>query len=153
MFEPWLRFIHIAASAAWIGGGLMLGVIAVRARRGDDAALTISFGRMLQYAGPRVFIPSMVLLLLAGIGLVLVQAHSLTELWILIALGGFALAFLIGAVFMSRIGIELARVVAVPSPDAVRSAQLVGRWLTGYSVVLAILVIVLWDMVFKPGGM
>ncbi|MGA7098503.1 MAG: hypothetical protein WB245_13140 [Acidimicrobiia bacterium] len=25
------------------------------------------------------------------------------------------------------------------------------RWLTGYGTVLAILVIALWDMIFKPG--
>ena len=59
----------------------------------------------------------MVVLLLVGIGLGIVQTHSFTELWILIALAGFAVAFVIGTIFLSRIGIELNRVVDSSNPD------------------------------------
>jgi len=82
---------------------------------------------------------------------VLVQSHSFTELWILLALGGFALAFVVGVGFMARAGIELGRVVTAATPDVTRTRALVGRWVTGYSAMLAILLFVLWDMVFKPG--
>ena len=30
-------------------------------------------------------------------------------------------------------------------------ARLLNRWLAGYSIVLAVLLIAVWDMVFKPG--
>ena len=148
---PWIKFIHIAAAVAWLGGGLMLAVIGLRARRSGDMTLLVSFGRTVQYAGPRVLGPAMGILLLAGIGLVLVQSHSFTELWILLALGGFALAFVVGVGFMARAGIELGRVVTAATPDVTRTRALVGRWVTGYSAMLAILLFVLWDMVFKPG--
>src|SRR2546427_6785792 len=96
---PWIKFIHIAAAVAWLGGGVMLAVIGLRARRSGDMTLIVSFGRTLQYVGVRILAPAMWILLLAGIGLVVVQSHSFTEPWILLALGGFVLAFAIGGVF------------------------------------------------------
>jgi hypothetical protein len=35
------------------------------------------------------------------------------------------------------------------NPD--RTSELMGRWITGYRVVLLVLVLAVWDMVFKPG--
>jgi uncharacterized membrane protein len=148
---PWLKLIHIAAAMAWLGGGLTLAVIGVRARRSGDATLLVAFGRTVQYVGLRVLGPAMGILLVAGISLVLVEAHSFTEPWILLALGGFAFAFVVGGVLVARSGIELRHAVDEASPDATRLRFLAGRWVTGYSAVLAILLFVLWDMVFKPG--
>ena len=150
--ERWLLLIHIAAAAVWVGGGFTFAVIGLRARRSGDAALLLSFGRTLQYVGTRVLGPAMVVLLLAGIALVFAQARSFTEPWILVAIGGFLIAFALGAGFGARAGIGLARAVDAPSPDPAAIASLVGLWLRGYGLVLAILVIVLWDMVFKPGS-
>ena len=152
MVAQWLLFLHIAAAAFWVGGGVLLAVVAFRARSSTDAAYVLAFGRILQYAGPRVLGPSMVVLLLAGIGLVIVQSHSFTELWILIALAGFAVAFVIGTIFLSRIGIELNRVVDSSNPDDA-GARADRPWFTSYGMLLVILVVVLWDMVFKPGGL
>jgi hypothetical protein len=52
--------------------------------------------------------------------------------------------------YLSRVSIELGRVVDAgdSGPNAVR---LLNRWLAGYGAVLAILLLAVWDMVFKPG--
>ena len=70
------------------------------------------------------------------------------QLWIQVAIGLFIVAVLIGAVYLSRIGVALDRAESV---DVVGQRRLVDRWLTGYGIVLLILLVILWDMVFKPG--
>ena len=62
-----------------------------------------------------------------------------------------AVAFLIGAVYLSRVGIQMERSAKAEIDDASMGARLLNRWLAGYGIVLAMLLIAVWDMVFKPG--
>jgi uncharacterized membrane protein len=150
-WEPWIHFAHIAGAVVWVGGGVMLSLVGLRARRSGDAAVVGEFARLLSYAGLRVFTPAVLVVLLSGLWLVLAGSEwNLTQLWILLALGAFAAAFLIGAVYLSRSAIKLER-VATATPDLPAARAAIGRWLAGYALVLAILVFALWDMVFKPG--
>ncbi len=149
---PWLKLLHILGAIIWVGGGVMLSFIAARARQSDDPRIVGEFSRTLGYVGPRVFLPAMVAVLVFGVWLVLASsAWKLTQLWILIALGGFIVAFLIGAVYLGRSVIGLGRLTAQEGYDIQAARDLIRRWLVGYEIVLVILLVVIWDMVFKPG--
>jgi len=149
--EPWLHFAHITGAVIWVGGGLMLTVIGGRARRSGDVVLIREFARTLSYVGPRVLAPAVVVVLVSGIWLVVQQSRDFSQLWILLALGAFAAAFVIGAVYLSRSAILMERVAAEATANTQAARDAVGRWMLGYSVVLAILLFALWDMIFKPG--
>jgi hypothetical protein len=74
------------------------------------------------------------------------------QLWVLVALGLFAVAFLIGAIYLSRIGSGLQRLAVNDGPSAANDGPtLLDRWLLGYGMVLIVLLVTVWDMVFKPG--
>jgi uncharacterized membrane protein len=149
--EPWIHFAHITAAVVWVGGGVMLAVVAIRARRSEDLAVVAEFARLLSFAGLRVLTPAVVVVLLSGLWLVLAGSEwTLTQAWVLLALGAFAAAFLIGAVYLSRSALQLER-AAITKPDLAVARAAIGRWLAGYGLVLAILVLTMWDMVFKPG--
>ena len=149
--EPWLHFAHIAAAIVWLGGGVMLSLIGIRARQSGDLAVLREFARNLSYIGLRISTPAVIVVLLSGIGLVLLNSEfNFTQLWVLLALGGFILAFLIGGVYLSRSAIQLERAVR-QNADLQTASQALSRWLVGYGVVLIVLVFVLWDMIFKPG--
>src|SRR5438552_3521368 len=95
---PWVKVLHIAGAATWIGGGVMLSLIALRARQNGNSQAVTDFAHLLSYAGLRVFMPSVVVVLLTGILMVVGgSAWNFGQLWILLALAGFAVAFLIGA--------------------------------------------------------
>jgi uncharacterized membrane protein len=127
-------------------------VIAARVRRTGDATLLAEFARTLSYVGLRVFTPAVVVVLVTGVWLVFAEeSGSFTQLWVVLALAAFVVAFLIGAVFLSRSAIRLERVMLAPTPDIAVARDALGRWMLGYGVVLAVLVFALWDMVFKPG--
>jgi uncharacterized membrane protein len=149
--EPWLLFAHIAGALIWVGGGAMLTVIGGRARQSRDVLLIGEFARTLSYVGPRVLAPAVVVVLVSGIWLVLAQARDFAQLWVLLALGAFAVAFVIGAVYLSRSAIQMERAATAASADLRVARDALGRWMLGYAVVLVILVFALWDMVFKPG--
>jgi uncharacterized membrane protein len=149
--EPWLHLAHIAAAIVWLGGGVVLSLVGLRARQSEDLAVLGEFARNLSYIGLRVFTPAVIVVLLSGIGLVLLNSEfNFTQLWVRLALGGFILAFLIGGVYLSRSAIQLERAVS-QNADLQTASQALSRWLVGYGVVLIVLVFVLWDMIFKPG--
>ncbi len=149
---PWLKFAHILGAMIWIGGGVMLSLIGLRARQSEDLSFIREFSRTLSYVGLRVLMPAVIAVLVFGIWLMLIfPAWQLSQLWILLALGAFALAFVIGAVYLSRIALALDRLTADMEFDLKAARDLLNRWIVGYQIVLLVLIFAVWDMVFKPG--
>jgi len=146
----WLLFAHIAGAMVWVGGGLMLSVIGMRTKGTGDLHSIREFAKTLSFVGLRVFTPAVLVTLASGVWMVLAGSGDFTELWILLALAGFAVAFVIGAVYLSRTAIELDRVANQPDASSATAADALQRWITGYWVVQAVLVFTVWDMVFKP---
>jgi len=106
----WLLFAHVLGAIGWLGGGFMLTLVALDARlRSTPEALT-EFARTMPYVGPRVLLPSSLVVPVTGVWMVLINAGwRFSQLWILLAIGLFGLAFVIGAVQVGRIGIQLTR--------------------------------------------
>ncbi len=99
----------------------------------------------------RVLMPAVIAVLIFGIWLVLaISAWQFTQLWILLALGAFALAFVIGAVYLRRIALALDRLTAADF-NLTEARALLSRWIVAYQIVLLTLLFAVWDMVFKPG--
>lgn len=147
--HSWLLFGHILGAMAWLGGGLVLALMGLRVRRSTELASYHEFAGTLGYVGPRVLMPGVIAVLVFGLWMVLEsEAWDFSQLWIQIAIGLFVLAFVVGALYLSRVGIAMGR---PESADLAAQRRLVGRWLTGYGVVLLILLVAVWDMVFKPG--
>jgi uncharacterized membrane protein len=152
ILEPWIHFIHVLGAIIWIGGGVMLSLIGARARKSEDPRLIGEFARTLSYVGLRVPTPAVVAVLLSGLWLVLTGSEwKFTQLWVLLGLGAFILAFLIGAIYLSRIAIQLDRVATSTDLDPQIARDLLGRWMVGYQIILIILLFAVWDMIFKPG--
>jgi uncharacterized membrane protein len=147
--HAWLHFGHVLGAIAWVGGGFVLGALALRVRRRTDLAAYRDFAGTLSYVGPRVLVPGVLAVIVFGVWMVLEDpAWDFSQTWILIALGLFAAAFLIGVGYLSRVGIELSRAETLDVPG---QRRLVDRWLAGFGLVLVILVVAVWDMVAKPG--
>ena len=152
ILEPWIHFIHVLGASIWVGGGVMLSLIGARARKSEDPRLIGEFARTLSYVGLRVLTPAVVAVLLSGLWLVLTGSEwKFTQLWVLLGLGAFILAFLIGAIYLSRIAIQLDRVATGTDLNPQIARDLLGRWIVGYQIILIILLFAVWDMIFKPG--
>ena len=66
----WLLFLHVLAAMVWVGGGVMLAVIAARVLRDPDPGAVGRFTGSLRVIGPLALAPATVAVLGLGIGLV-----------------------------------------------------------------------------------
>jgi uncharacterized membrane protein len=150
--DGWLHFVHVLGAMAWVGGGLTLVVLGLRTRSKSDSKAVAAFVDALPFVGLRVLAPATFIVPITGIWMVLENASwHFSQFWVLLGIGLFLLAFVIGALYVGRIGIQLSRSVGGDSVDSAHALALVNRWLLGYGAVLAVLEVAVWDMVFKPG--
>jgi hypothetical protein len=90
----------------------MLNVIGLRARRSGDVGIIRDFAQTLAYVGLRLFMPAVLVLGVTGVWMVLAGDGSFGQLWVLLAVGGFALALAIGVGYLSGVAVELERVAS-----------------------------------------
>ena len=146
------KFLHVLSAVVWVGAGLLLTIIAIRAGRSADPAQLVKLGRDAGWLGTRFFVPSALSTLIFGVITVLVGDWSFGDTWIIIGLVGFALSFGIGAGFLGpqseKIG-ELADEHGETHPIVV---QHVKKVLAVTRVDQLIILAVVLDMVIKPGA-
>ena len=146
----WLLFLHILAAMVWVGGAVLLGVLAIRAVQDGDPGAVGKFVANMRVIGPVVLAPATVAVVGLGVWLVLDSAAwDFGELWVQLALALFAAAFLIGAAHQSRTAIGAERAIERNQPD--EALHQLRRWSWGYWVIVALLIVATWDMVMKPG--
>ena len=146
----WLVLGHILAAMVWVGGGVAVLAQSIMTLRGGDPPAVARFVRSLRVLGPAVLAPATIAVLGFGVWLVLDSASwGFGQTWIVVALALFAAAFLTGAVYQSRAALSAER--AVESGDHAEARRQLTRWVYGYALILALLLVIAWDMVFKPG--
>jgi uncharacterized membrane protein len=146
----WLLFGHILGAMVWLGGLVALALLGIRARRSGDDGTIARFVGGLHVVGPAVLAPSAGLVVALGLGMVFDSAAwDFGQTWVQLALGVLVAAVVIGAAYLSRVGIAAER--AVQAGDRVEAARQLGRWSWGIGAILLLLLVATWDMVFKPG--
>ena len=146
----WLLFAHVLAAMVWVGGAVVLMALSIITLRGRDPQGVARFVRTLPVLGPAVLAPATIGVVGFGVWLVLdSDAWEFGQTWIVVALALFAVAFLVGAAFQSRTVLGAQR--AVERGDDAEALRQLGLWVRGYALILTLLVVIAWDMVFKPG--
>jgi len=146
----WALLAHIAAGMVWLGGLVALSVLMWRVLRSGDDPATLRLAASLGVVGPLVFAPAVVVVFGAGVAMVLDSAAwSFAQTWVWLALALFGGAFAAGAIFQSRAGTGAGR--AASAGDAADAARQLRRWSLGNVAMVALLLAITWDMVFKPG--
>lgn len=146
----WLKFIHIASVAVWIGGIIALVVLNARMARTGEPSMAASLGQQSEYFGRSVLGPAMGLTLLAGLGTAGVAGFPFSSAWIVWGIVGFILSIAIGVIAVGRTAAELGQVAASAGPSDPRFAATRGRLVTLNVVNVLLLASIVWAMVFKP---
>jgi len=146
----WLLFGHTLGAMVWLGGLAALATLGIRARRSRDDGTIARFVGSLRVVGPAMLAPSAGLVVALGLGMVFDSAAwEFGQTWIQLALGLLVAAVIVGAAYLSRVGIAAER--AVQAGDHAEAARQLQRWSWGIGAVLLLLLVATWDMVFKPG--
>jgi len=133
----------------WLGGLVVLNVLATLVLRGSQPEAVGRFVASLRVVGPLTLAPAMVAVVGFGAWLVLDgEAWRFGQTWIRLALTLVGAAFLVGAGFQSRSAIHAQR--AAEAGDHQEAATQLRRWAWGMRLILLLLLLITWDMVFKP---
>jgi uncharacterized membrane protein len=145
-----LKFIHVAAVIAWIGGIVGLVVLTVRVGKEEKPEALAGLMRASVFFGQRVIGPFSGIALLAGIILVATSPIRFMDIWILYGFAAWIFHLVMGTTVLRRNGIELGTVADSPSPNAAVLASLLQRQKLLATIYLVVMLTVVWAMVAKP---
>jgi uncharacterized membrane protein len=147
----WLLFFHIAAAIVWLGGGLAIQVLAIRANRNDDPVRMTTIAHEAEWFGTRIFLPSSLLVLVLGIILTVDGPWDFGQTWIVLALIGYGLSFVTGAAFLGPESGRIGKLLAAEGPDSPAVRARIQRIFLISRIELVLLYLIVLDMVVKPG--
>ena len=149
-----LKFLHVLAAITWVGSEVYAQVLATRVIREQDPEHLGVVARDIGVMGKTLLMPASITTLIFGIALIFYSpAWNFGQTWVLIGLGGIAATIITGAGFLGpeseRLG-KLAEEGHTPAePDVERRIR---KILAISRVDLVVLILVVADMVFKPGA-
>ena len=149
-YEFWI-FLHILAAMVWIGAAAAIQVFGILTKRAADPAKSAFFAQNVSFTINRVLLPTALVVLAAGIGLVEEGNWDWSEPFVLWGLILWAAVAVVAFGFLGRaLGSAAGRLAAEgPSPAlALRFRNL--TWLS--RALLVTLVVIVFLMTVKPGS-
>ena len=145
-----LLFGHLLFVVAWVGTDIAMQVLSQRViAAGPDR--TAAFLSDVEWLGTRLLTPSALLVVIFGFGLLSELDYSVGDTWIWLALAAFAASFIAGAGFLGPESGRIGNLVAERGADDPEVQARIRRILLVSRIELVILVLVILDMVVKPG--
>jgi uncharacterized membrane protein len=145
-----LIFGHLTFVSAWVGGDVMLQALAFRARRMGPEKMVALMGDV-EWIGLRLLTPASLLAAVFGFALVSEGSWSLSQTWISVGIAVFLLSFATGAGFLGPESGRLSKLIANRPADDPEVQQRIGRVIVISRIELILLIVVIFDMVVKPG--
>ncbi len=147
-----MKTIHVLAAAAWVGGAVISHVQGALIAKSKDQQRVLNFVKEQNWLGTRYFAPLAVVVLIAGIVMVVDSGWNFSDLWIVIGLVLFAATVFVGAGMLGPQGKKLETAIEARGLDDPGSQQLWTTFKNTSSIDLVLLVLVVSDMVIKPGA-
>ena len=141
-----LLFVHLCGAIIWIGGGFLFQVYGMVELRSRDTAAIARFAGNAGRIGERLFVPTSLVVVLAGIGLMLNGDWPWGRLWVVFALVAFAGSFLLGALVLG----PTAKRIEEVGPETSDGQRLVRRVFALLRVDLLFLFAIVFAMTVKP---
>ena len=144
------KLIHVSVAVFWVGGGLLLTALAIRAQRSSDPGELATIALQATFVGEKLFAPAGAIVLAMGITMVINQHIGFGKAWIDIGLAGWAISFITGIALLgprARKLVALFDSVGDAAPEtqaAIRQILLIAR------VDVCVLLVVVMDMLMKP---
>ncbi|MFN8185667.1 MAG: DUF2269 family protein [Gaiellales bacterium] len=147
----WMLFFHVLAAVVWVGGGALTQVYAFRASRTNDPNRLARLMQDAGWVGGHVFMPSAVVLVALGFGLVADGPSSMGDAWVSFSLAVWALSAVLGGAFLGPEGARIERIVNEQGAASAEAGRRFHRILVVTRIELALLVLAVFAMVMKPG--
>jgi uncharacterized membrane protein len=144
------KWVHVTGAVLWVGGGLTLTILALRAERSSDPSEMATIARQAAFVGERVFAPVGLLVLAMGIAMVVNLDLDWGTSWIVVGLVGYVITFLTGLLVLGPQAKRIGHLIETVGADAAETQAAIKRILLIARVDEGVLLIVVAAMVLKP---
>jgi uncharacterized membrane protein len=144
------RVIHVAVAVLWVGGGLLLTILGLRAERSTDPMEMATLARQAAFAGERLFAPAGLVVLLMGIAMMINTNWGWGKFWVIVGLIGYAATFVTGIGVLSPLAKKIDELMTEKGPTAPETQAAIQRILLVARIDVGVLLLVIADMVTKP---
>jgi uncharacterized membrane protein len=144
------KLVHVVGAVVWVGGGMTLTILAMRAERSKDPGDMATIARQAAFVGERVFAPVGLLVFLMGIAMVINFHWGWGTTWIVIGLVGYAITFLTGLLVLGPSAKHVGQLIESQGAGAAETQAAIQRLLLIARVDMGVLLLVVADMVLKP---
>ena len=148
----WLKSFHVLAAVVWVGGAFVTQLLAIRINRTGDRVQAYQFSKHVEFVGTRVYTTASLLLVILGVWMVAIGPWDFGMLWVDLGIAMFLFSFVSGAFYIGPQLKKLAAVAEAEGPDSPRVDELIGKVFLVSRVELALLILIVFDMVLKPGA-
>ena len=145
------KFVHVLAAVTWVGGAIAANIQGTRIKNSGDAGRLAAFSKDTEWIGMRVYLPASIVVLVFGILTALRGHYSFGSAWLIIGIIGIVATSLTGSFYFGPEFKKLGPLMEERGIDDPEVKQRTARLITVARVDIAVLVLVIADMVFKPG--
>jgi uncharacterized membrane protein len=144
------RVVHVVLAVFWVGGGLTLTILGLRAERLDDPSEITTLARQASFVGEKLFAPAGLLVFLMGIAMVVNADLGWDHFWVIAGLVGYAATFATGLGVLTPLTKKIDALMTEKGPDAPETQAAIRRVLLVVRFDMAVLLLVVADMTVKP---
>jgi uncharacterized membrane protein len=144
------KVIHVGVAVFWVGGGILLTVLALWAQTKDDPEELATVARQASFVGERFFAPAGLVVLAMGITMVINDHIGFGTTWVIIGLVGYATTFTTGIAFLAPRAKRLANLLETKGAAAAETQAAIKEILLIARVDVGVLLLVVFDMLMKP---
>lgn len=144
------KWVHVTFAVIWIGGGMMLTLLAIRAQQTKEPAKLVLIAEQAAFAGEKIFAPAGMVVFLMGIAMMINTDWGWGHFWIVAGIIGYATTFVTGVAILSPLAKKIEASGRDNGPEHPTTLALIDRIMLLVRVDMAVLLLVVADMVTKP---
>jgi len=144
------RVVHVIVAVFWVGGGLLLTVLGLKAEMADDPNEVVTLARWAAWVGEKLFAPAGGIVLAMGIAMMINTDWGWGKFWVVVGLIGYAATMFTGIRILSPQAERIAKLSEEKGPTAPETLAAISRILLIARIDVAVLLLVVADMVTKP---
>lgn len=143
-----LLFVHVTGAIIWIGGAFLFQVYGMVELASGDRTAIARFAGNAGNIGEKLFTPTSLVVVLAGIGLMIEGDWDWDRLWVIFGISAFVGSFLLGLLVLG----PTAKQIPVAGPETEEGQRLIRRIFSLLRVDLLFMFAIVFAMTVKPTG-
>ena len=144
------KAVHVVFALVWVGGGVLLTILALVAERSGDPGDMVTIARQAAFVGERVFAPAGMIVFVMGVAMLINTDLGWGRFWVVVGLIGYAVTFITGIAVLAPLAKQINASITEHGPTHPASIALINKILLIARIDVAVLLIVVLDMVTKP---